>query len=171
MPFLSPNQQRQSTEGVTAYNLQSKYNLQFTYRNRTNRAIISIRFHLPCCPVVSHFGHLPIRVAYSWLTRCLAKHTLREWANSYNAQNRAPVALIPLSVDISVSVCLSVCLRISTRYRPGGGAARRYAPPPMAVRRWQKSRRIYVRPRTGPQSAHLWWPAVAKLQAACVPIA
>jgi len=33
-------------------------------------------------------------------------------------------------------------------------AARRYAPPPMAVRRWQKSRRIYVRPRTGPQSAY-----------------
>ena len=32
------------------------------------------------------------------------------------------------------------------------GAARRYAPPP---RRWQfDSRRIYVRPRTGPQSAH-----------------
>jgi len=62
-------------------------------------------------------------------------------------------------------------------------AARRYAPP-MAVRRWhivsppirppwiQKSRRIYVRPRTGPQSAHLWWwPAVAKLQASSVPIA
>jgi len=56
-------------------------------------------------------------------------------------------------------------------------------PPPMAVRRWhivlppirprcvQKSRRIYVRPRTGPQSAHLWWPAVAKLQAAGVRIA
>ena len=44
-------------------------------------------------------------------------------------------------------------------------------PPSMAVRRWQKSRRIYVRPRTGPQSAHLWWPAVAKLQAASVPIA
>ena len=128
MPFLSPNQQRQSTEGVTAYNLQSKYNLQFTYRNRTNRAIISIRFHLPCCPVVSHFGHLPIRVAYSWLTRCLAKHTLREWANSYNAQNRALVALIPLSVDISVSVCLSVCLRISTRYCRGGGET--ICPPP-----------------------------------------
>jgi len=48
----------------------------------------------------------------------------------------------------------------------GPGAARRYAP-----RRWQfDSRRIYVRPRTGPQSAHLWWPAVAKLQAACVPL-
>jgi len=30
----------------------------------------------------------------------------------------------------------------------------------------QKSLRIYVRPRTGPQSAHLWWPAVAKLQRA-----
>ena len=51
------------------------------------------------------------------------------------------------------------------------GAARRYAPPQMAVRRWQKSRRIYVRPRTCPQSAHLWWPAVADLQAASVPIA
>jgi len=25
----------------------------------------------------------------------------------------------------------------------------------------QKSRRIYVRPRTGPQSAHIWRPAVA----------
>ena len=32
-----------------------------------------------------------------------------------------------------------------------------------------KSRRIYVRLRTGPQSAHLWWPAVAKLQAASAP--
>jgi len=38
-------------------------------------------------------------------------------------------------------------------------------------RRQFGSRRIYVRPRTGPQSAHLWWPAVAKLQAASVPIA
>jgi len=44
-------------------------------------------------------------------------------------------------------------------------------PPQMEVRRWQKSRRIYVRPRTGPQSAHLRWPAVAKLQAASVPTA
>ena len=44
-------------------------------------------------------------------------------------------------------------------------------PPPTAVRRWQKSRRIYVRPQTGPQSAHLWWPAVAKLQATSVPVA
>jgi len=43
--------------------------------------------------------------------------------------------------------------------------------PPTAVRRWQKSLRIYVRPRTGPQSAHLWWPAVAKLQTASVLIA
>jgi len=53
---------------------------------------------------------------------------------------------------------------------PGGGET--ICPsPPMAVRRWQKSRRIYVRPRTGPQSAHLWWTEVAKLQAASVPIA
>ena len=41
----------------------------------------------------------------------------------------------------------------------------------MAVRWWQKSRQIYVRPRTGPQFAHLWWSSVAKLQAAGVPIA
>jgi len=30
---------------------------------------------------------------------------------------------------------------------------------------------LYIRPWTGPQSAHLWWPSVAKLQAASVPIA
>ena len=35
----------------------------------------------------------------------------------------------------------------------------------------QKSRRIYVRTRTGPQSAHLGYPAVAKLQAASMPMA
>ena len=45
------------------------------------------------------------------------------------------------------------------------GTARRYAP----RRRWQKSRRIYRRLRTGPQSAHLWWPRLAELQAASVP--
>ena len=56
---------------------------------------------------------------------------------------------------------------VTTRYRPG--AARWYAPADSSL--IQKSRRIYVRPRTGPQSAHLWWPAVAKLQAASVPIA
>ena len=44
-----------------------------------------------------------------------------------------------------------------------------HASPPMAVRRWQKPRRIYVRSRTGPQSAQLWWPTVAKLHAASVP--
>jgi len=49
---------------------------------------------------------------------------------------------------------------------PGGGEA--IIPP----RQFQfDSRRIYVRPRTGLQTAHLWWPAVAKLQAASVPIA
>ena len=51
------------------------------------------------------------------------------------------------------------------------GAARRYAPADGSSAVAKKSRRIYVRPRTGPQSAHLWWPAVAKLQAASVPIA
>ena len=49
------------------------------------------------------------------------------------------------------------------------GAARRYAPADGSS--IQNSRRIYVRSRTGPQSTHLWWPAVAKLQAASVPIA
>ena len=75
---------------------------------------------------------------------------------------------------------------VRTQYRPRGGVARRY-PPPMAVRWWlayrfaanqaicvsssvQRSRRIYVRPRTGPQPAHLWWPAVAKLQVPKQPI-
>jgi len=43
-------------------------------------------------------------------------------------------------------------------------------PPPADGSSIQKSRRIYVRLRTGPQSAHLWWPALAKLQAASVPI-
>ena len=46
-------------------------------------------------------------------------------------------------------------------------AARRYAPADGSS--FQNSRRIYVRPQTGPQSA--WWPAVAKLQEASVPIA
>ena len=41
-------------------------------------------------------------------------------------------------------------------------AVRRYAP-----RRWQFDlQRINVRPRTGPQSAHLWWPASAGNQRA-----
>ena len=48
---------------------------------------------------------------------------------------------------------------------PGGGETI-CPPPPADGSSIQKSRRIYVRPRTGPQSAHLWWPAVAKLQAA-----
>jgi len=56
------------------------------------------------------------------------------------------------------------------------GAARRYASP----RRWQfdggKNRGGFfnifnIRPRTGPQSAHIRWPAMAKLEAASVPIA
>jgi len=51
-----------------------------------------------------------------------------------------------------------------------GGAARRYASHADGSS-IQKSRRIYVRPWTGPQSAHLWRLAVAKLQAVSVPIA
>jgi len=73
-----------------------------------------------------------------------------------------------------VYVCMFVKVRRQCRQGIAPGAARRYAPPPplpMAVQRWQKSRRIYVRRRTGPLSKRLWWPAVAKLQAASVPIA
>ena len=44
--------------------------------------------------------------------------------------------------------------------------ARRDDMPPR--RRWQFDLwRIYVRPRTGPQSAHLWWPASCR-QPACL---
>ena len=65
-------------------------------------------------------------------------------------------------LDLVIAVCAVFKKQIIA-----SGATRRYAP-----RRWQfDSRRIYVRPRTGPQSAHLWWQAVAKLQAASVPIA
>ena len=66
--------------------------------------------------------------------------------------------------------CVRACapntprLDSQTSYLPGSGET-------ICPRRWQfDSRRIYVRPRTGPQSAHLWWPAVA-CQAVIVPIA
>jgi len=52
-----------------------------------------------------------------------------------------------------------------------GGGGETICPLPTTVRRWQKSWQIYVRLRTGPQSAYVWWQAVAKLQAASVPIA
>ena len=53
---------------------------------------------------------------------------------------------------------------IRRRYRPG--AARRYAPP----RRQQFDPEIAADlrpPATGPQSAHLWWPAVANGVVTC----
>jgi len=54
-------------------------------------------------------------------------------------------------------------LAVSVRYfTVAGPVGETICPPPMAVRR-QKSRRIDVRPRTGPQSARLWWPVAAKL--------
>ena len=62
-------------------------------------------------------------------------------------------------------------LFIVNKVSPRGGGSETICLPPTAVGRWQKSRRIYVRQRTGRKSAHLWWPVVAKLQAASVPIA
>jgi len=62
-------------------------------------------------------------------------------------------------------VCMCVYIIYLTSYRPGGGET-------ICSRRWQfDSQRIYVRPRTGLQSAHFWWPALAELQAASVPVA
>jgi len=43
--------------------------------------------------------------------------------------------------------------------------------PPIRPLWFQKLWRIYDRLQTVPQSTHLWWLAVAKLQAASVPIA
>jgi len=75
----------------------------------------------------------------------------------------------------------NVSSQITTRYRPGGDetifprddtsstVAYRFAADQAVVD--PKIASIYVRPRTGPQSAHLWWPALTKLQAAGVPIA
>jgi len=63
---------------------------------------------------------------------------------------------------ISTYTCISALVRVR----------RKLLETKTCVSPWiQKSRRIYVRPRTGPQSAHLWWPAVAKVRAASVPIA
>jgi len=73
------------------------------------------------------------------------------------------------TVQISVNTILAIITASYNTYR--------LAPrPPRQSGRlrqsWiEKSRRIYVRPRTGPHSAHLWWPAVAKLQATSVSIA
>jgi len=49
------------------------------------------------------------------------------------------------------------------------GAARRYVPPPLPRGRQFDSRRIYVRARTGPQSAHLWWLASCRQQTCLQP--
>jgi len=61
--------------------------------------------------------------------------------------------------------------RMKTRYRPGGGET-------ISARRWQLHGGISFRRKpwiqeiaADLQSAHIWWPAVAKLQAASVPIA
>jgi len=57
----------------------------------------------------------------------------------------------------------------SETIRPADGS--HIASLPIRPSQIQKSRRIYIRPWTGPQSAHLWWPAMTKLQAASVPVA
>jgi len=76
-----------------------------------------------------------------------------------------PVELSCSGVTNSTNKIADIRVRPKRRSKLGKrgialGAARRYAPADDSS--IQKSRRIYVRPRTGPQSAHLWWPAVAK---------
>jgi len=61
-----------------------------------------------------------------------------------------------------------------TRYRRRSGKTICTAPMPVRrlVYRFAANQVIMDRKiAAGPQSAHLWWPAVAKLQAASVPIA
>jgi len=85
----------------------------------------------------------------------------------YGQSSTNPVHFVkigPVDVEIILIGLTEITKKLNKDIAPR--AARRYAP-----RRWQlNSRRIYVRPRTGPQSAPLWWLAVAKLQAANVPI-
>jgi len=77
-------------------------------------------------------------------------------ATSARRTRPARIAEAPLSRAATVNAALhrtQLCQRHTesrTSYRPGGGEARRYAP----RRRQFDSRRIYVRPRTGPQSTH-----------------
>ena len=86
------------------------------------------------------------------------------------SNNSLVTAKRKLEIDIqAMQVCHFAMNYCNSNEVLAPGAARRYAPADGSS--IQKSRRIYVRPRTGPQSAHLWWPAVAKLQAASVPIA
>ena len=81
-------------------------------------------------------------------------------------QHRNHRLCIPSNRAATSQRAYTVTATVTTSYRPGGGetiCARR--------RQFDWRRRIYVRPRTGLQSTHLWWPVVAKLQAASVPIA
>jgi len=78
------------------------------------------------------------------------------------------MARTPLARVVVRFVVQLVVQQIHNKVSPRG---RRDDMPPADGSSVQKSRRIYVRLRTGPQSAHLCWPAVAKLQAASVPIA
>jgi len=71
-----------------------------------------------------------------------------------------------LNLRLTLTQTWPVFTKSKTRYCPR--LARRYAP---YQGQWQKPRQIYVRPQTGSLSACLRWPAVAKLQAASVPIA
>jgi len=85
--------------------------------------------------------------------------------SSCNAVLRRLVRCV-FCLDLLQAITLTFDRKLPSQVRsPLCNEARRYAPPPpTTVRRRLKSRRICVRPRTGPQSAHLRWPAVAKLQ-------
>ena len=146
------------------------------YQSAKQLVVGQTTMHLGCCVVKSaylltYWVGAPCVCRTIW-RRCMSLRTAATCASPNCCSTpsvksaRAPwyVELLPLTH--------SVHFYARTRYRPRGGET--ICPPPILVRRWhvvsppirpswiQKSRSIY---------AHLWWPAVAKLQAASVPIA
>jgi len=89
-------------------------------------------------------------------------HIFLRYANSFNSFYLFIMKFVQLGTQIKTQCkkeenIQKYAMSYETSYRPGGGET--ICPPPG---RWQlDSRRIYVRPPTGPQSANLWCPAVA----------
>ena len=89
----------------------------------------------------------------------------------YNSEKNVPLCLCLRLLKFLNQTTSTFTYANVTRCHPG--AHELICSQPVAVRWWhivsppiKKSQQIYVHPRTGPHSAHLWWPAVAKLQAA-----
>ena len=118
---------------------------------------------LSFCPSAGPVGHI-LREIHQW-----AAPTLPVYVSALLYEGRYTCWYRTRLVERTDILHCNCAFYVKTRYRRGGDET--ICPPTTAVRQRQKSRRIYVRSRTGLQSAHLWWPAVAILQAANVPIA